>query len=103
MNDRSNETLNQFDNPDFSHNTVGFAKTTMRDRLRWWLFPKQICELPEAPTTYQDVLHIHTIVICGWLDRIRFLFSGRIQVETKTIAEIRTFLIESLKQGGVAE
>ena len=60
---------------------------TWRERLRFKLFPGRYCDLPEAPATHQDCLTIRTVVVLGWLDRLRLLFSGRLTVETKTVTE----------------
>ena len=60
---------------------------TWRERLRFKLFPSRHCSLPDAPATHLDCVVIKTIVVLGWLDRLRVLASGRMTVETKTVTE----------------
>lgn len=60
---------------------------TWRERLRWKLFPSQHCPLPDAPASHLDCVVIKTVVVLGWLDRLRVLFSGHLTVITKTVTE----------------
>lgn len=60
---------------------------TWRERLRFKLFPSQPCPLPEAPADWQDVLFVTTVVHLNMLDRLRVLVSGRVKVETRTVAQ----------------
>lgn len=43
--------------------------------------------LPEAPASYMDCLLIKTCIQFSWTDRIRILFTGKAQVDTKTVTE----------------
>lgn len=63
------------------------APGTRRDRLRARLFPVLHCELPPAPVTHKDVLHIDISITFGWLDRLRLLVSGRAQVDGRVVTE----------------
>lgn len=60
---------------------------TWRERLRWKLFPARHCELPEAPVSYKDVIHVKTVVVFGWLDRLRVLVSGCLVVDHRVVTE----------------
>lgn len=62
---------------------------TWRDRLRWKLFPRTHCELPEVPpgTTTKDCITIHTKCGLSIADRIRVLVSGRLEVTTRTVTQ----------------
>ena len=68
-------------------NTLEDSSWNWRDRIRFRLFPILVCDLPEAPATWKDVLVCETTVILSWSDRIRALVCGRIHVETKTVTE----------------
>lgn len=58
-----------------------------QERLGWKLFPrKSWCEIPEMEKT-QDYLVSRTVMELSFFDRLRVLFGGRIQVETKTATE----------------
>jgi len=58
-----------------------------KERLRFWLFPKNYKALPEAPFTHKDVMTTRTICVFGFVDRLRILVSGRTFVETRTVCE----------------
>jgi hypothetical protein len=58
-----------------------------RDRLRFRLFPSQLCPLPEAPATYKDCIVIRTVVVLRFPARLQLLISGRLIVETRTVTE----------------
>lgn len=62
---------------------------TWRDRLRWKLFPRSMCDLPEVPpqTATKDCITIHTVAELSLGDRLRVLFSGRLEVTTRTVTE----------------
>lgn len=60
---------------------------TWRERLRFWAFPTQHCELPSVPAHYQDCVVVKTVVLLPFTGRIRVLFSGKLTVETKTVTE----------------
>jgi hypothetical protein len=58
---------------------------TWIDRLRWKLFPLDTCDIPDIPA--KDCVITRTEVRFSLLGRLRVLFSGRIEVETKTATE----------------
>lgn len=60
---------------------------TWRDRLRFKLFPSEICPLPAAPPTWQDVVVVTTVVTLSFRARLNVLLSGRLKVETRTVTE----------------
>ena len=60
---------------------------TWRCRLRAKLFPFTICELPEAPPSFQDVLISISRSQLSFMDRLRVLFTGKVEVETRTVTE----------------
>src|SRR5690348_2521342 len=60
---------------------------TWKDKLRCKLFPPQYCDLPEAPPTHKDVLVCRVTSELSWLDRLRVLATGRLQVESRTVTE----------------
>lgn len=60
---------------------------TWKDKLRVKLFPPQHCDVPEAPAHFRDALVCRVVSELSWLDRLRVLVTGRIQVESKTITE----------------
>lgn len=67
-------------------------KFTLRERIGMKLFPSRHCEVPEEEMpvksrNWQDVLVIRTSVVLSWADWLRVVFSGRINVETKTATE----------------
>ncbi len=67
----------------------GYASrpVTLKDRIRWRLYPANHCDLPEAPPKYKDVLVCRTGVQLSMLDRLRILVSGKLMVETRTVTE----------------
>ena len=66
-------------------NTCGVPPTrlTLMDKL----FPSRWCELPEAPATFKDCLHLDLTIGISFPDRIRLLFSGRAAVRIKCVCE----------------
>ncbi len=68
-------------------NYVSPLPLTRRAKLKSWLFPRRHCSLPDAPSTYKDVIHIRTVSMLSWLDRLRVFFAGKIVVETRTVTE----------------
>ncbi len=62
---------------------------TRKDLLRRKLFPVDPCPLPEAPSTYADVINIKTSVELSFGQRLRVMLTGRLRVETKTVTENR--------------
>ncbi len=58
-----------------------------RDRVRYKLFPSRGCPLPEAPPHYADVLHVNTLAVLDWPDRLRVLLTGRLVVRTRVVTE----------------
>lgn len=51
------------------------------------LIPWNPCELPEAPPTWLDVVITTTHCQLSITDRLRVLFTGKIEVETRTVTE----------------
>ena len=60
---------------------------TWRERLRYRLFPNLHCDLPPAPATHLDCLHVTTVVHLSVIDRLRVLASGKLTVQTRTVTE----------------
>jgi hypothetical protein len=58
-----------------------------REKLRAKVFPFTICHTPEAPAQFQDVLISKVRSELSFLDRIRVLFTGRVEVEVRTVTE----------------
>lgn len=58
---------------------------TWIDRLRWKLFPVEVCDIPDIPA--KDCLIVRTEVRLSFIGRIQAFFSGRVMVETKTVTE----------------
>lgn len=58
---------------------------TWVDRLRWKLFPMETCDIPDIPA--RDCVIVRSRYRLSFLGRLRVLFSGRIEVETKTATE----------------
>jgi len=58
-----------------------------KERLAFWLFPKDYKALPQAPFTHKDVLTTRIICHFGIIDRLRILVSGRTFVEARTVCE----------------
>jgi hypothetical protein len=61
--------------------------STWRDRLRRWLFPRELCDAPEAPWACQGYLSTVVDVRLSWADRIKVLISGRLEVVVKTVTD----------------
>ena len=61
----------------------------LREKIGWKLFPPNYVDTPELPagTIQMDVFHAHTHVHFSFLDRLRILISGNIEVTTKTATE----------------
>ena len=66
-----------------TENTVLEYHSTRLERLGWYLFPNTLCDMPDKPGM-RDCLVTRTKVELSFVDRLRVLVSGRIQVETKT-------------------
>lgn len=62
-------------------------RPTWRDHLRRRLFPYRHCELPDAPAQYVDCMTIRTVVVLRFIDRLRILLSGKLEVTTRTVTE----------------
>lgn len=58
-----------------------YRPTTLMDRLRWKLFPVEMCETPDIPA--KDCVITRTVCKFSFGARLKILFSGRIEVETK--------------------
>lgn len=51
------------------------------------LFPFEPCPLPDAPASFQDVVITRTKIFVSFADRLRILFTGKAEVETRTVTE----------------
>lgn len=60
---------------------------TLKDRIRWRLYPANHCELPEAPPKWKDVLVCHLTCHLSMVDRLRILVSGKLAAEIRTVTE----------------
>lgn len=60
-------------------------RPTWLDRLRWKLFPMEICEIPDVPA--KDCVIVRSTFTLSLSGRLRMLVSGRVEVETKTATE----------------
>jgi hypothetical protein len=69
-----------------SENTCLIARQnwTWKDRLLAKLFPFVPCHAPEVPASFQDVLIVRTRCSLDFIDRIKVLFTGKVEVETRT-------------------
>lgn len=56
-------------------------------RLYNRVFPWVPCELPEAPASFQDVIISRAKVNLSFADRLRVLFTGKLEVETRIVTE----------------
>jgi hypothetical protein len=56
------------------------------EKLGWKLFPSHHIDLPEMPNR-KDGLICHVTVQLSWLDRLRMLISGKLEVTAKTATE----------------
>lgn len=56
-------------------------------RLLLRMFPRNYCELPEAPASYKDVLTCNVTVSLSFVSRLKVLVTGKVRVETKTVCE----------------
>lgn len=68
-------------------NTTGIPKITLKDKIRWKLFPTRFCYLPETSIIYKDVVTIRSYTNLSLIDRLRVLITGRIATESKTVTE----------------
>ena len=57
-----------------------------QEKLGWILFPSNHIDLPEMPNR-KDGLICHVTVQLSWLDRLRMLISGKLEVTAKTATE----------------
>jgi len=57
-----------------------------QEKLGWKLFPSNHIDLPEMPNR-KDGLICHVTVQLSWLDRLRMLISGKLDVTAKTATE----------------
>jgi hypothetical protein len=60
---------------------------TWRDKLCARVFPFTICNIPEAPASYQDVIVSKSRSSLCFTDRLRVLFTGKVEVETRIVTE----------------
>lgn len=67
----------------------GYASrpVTLKDKIRWKLYPANHCDLPEAPPKYKDVLVCHLTCHLSMVDRLRILVSGKLAAEIRTVTE----------------
>lgn len=71
-----------------NENTVGYVSMVpSRHPFTRKLFPINYCLLPDAPKEYKDVLVTITRIELSFLDRLRILWNGKVEVQTKTVTE----------------
>lgn len=70
-----------------SVNCYASRPVTLKDRIRWRLYPANHCDLPEAPPKYKDVLVCHLTCHISMVDRLRILVSGKLAAEIRTVTE----------------
>ncbi len=63
------------------------SQWTWRDRVRAKLFPSQYCELPNAPGEFKDCIVMKIGVGFSFVDRLRVLLSGKVNIEAKIVCE----------------
>jgi hypothetical protein len=71
-------------------NAIGFVtenKWTWREKLRARLFPFTPCTLPDSPASWKDCVVSITRCELSFVDRLRVLFTGKLEVETRTVTE----------------
>jgi hypothetical protein len=51
------------------------------------LFPSHYCELPEAPGSWLDCIHLDVNVQLDWKDRLRVFLTGKAQIRAKIVTE----------------
>lgn len=59
---------------------------TRREQIGWRLFPRRWIDLPELPAM-RDCIVTTTTAELSFIDRLRVLVSGRIEVQAKTATE----------------
>lgn len=59
---------------------------TRRERIGWRLFPARHCDIPDKPGM-RDCVVTRTTADLSFIDRLRVLVSGRIEVQAKTATE----------------
>lgn len=71
-----------------TENTHGYkVAMTWRDRLRARLLPYRSCDMPEAPSTFKDLLTCRVRSHLSFADRIRILMTGWCEVELRVATE----------------
>lgn len=72
-----------------SENRHGYAitKPTWRQRIRRFLFPVELCFPPKAEFDDKDMLITRIVCVFSLIPRLRFLITGRLVVETRTVTE----------------
>lgn len=67
-------------------NTTQEYIPTHRERIGWRFFPSRHCDIPDKPGM-RDCVVTRTTTDLSFLDRVRVLISGRIEVQSKTATE----------------
>jgi hypothetical protein len=57
-----------------------------QEKLGWKLYPASHVDMPDVPNMH-DCLVCRVTVHLSWIDRLRTLISGRMEVSTKTATE----------------
>lgn len=60
---------------------------TWREKIWAKLFPFTVCDLPEAPASFKDVLTVKTRSQLSFLDRLRVLATGKVETESRVVTE----------------
>lgn len=78
------------------------SANSWRDKIRRVIFPWHPCELPEASAKYKDVFICRVSCELSFIDRIRILVAGCVEIESRTITEneIGEHLTESICRPG---
>lgn len=74
-------------------NATGVVAMAMPDRrtrlqkLKSKLFPAKRCMVPDAPSSFKDVIHGYAVSKLDWKDRLRVLFTGIVVTQWKTVTQ----------------
>ncbi len=60
---------------------------TWFQRLIDRMFPSEWCELPEAPASFEDVLHVSAGTRFSLIERLRVLATGRVEMRARIVCE----------------
>ena len=69
------------------HTFAVYPKLTLWQRIRRRLFPVEICLPPTVSFEKKDMLITQIVCEVSLVPRLKFLLTGRLVVETKTVTE----------------